>query len=141
MISYPGYMSWKSQHAARRARSCFNGCLASMTFDHGCYIIHHNGIKATIRQGLFDTSNPGDLTDVGLSMFLVDIVLLIECIHKPFQVAQEARQLLFWMSEDSNYKTWMQQCSHWLKCLSKVKFSSVATASSYSVFVISKATK
>ena len=70
-----------------------------MTHDHGCCIIHHNGIKATIGQGLFDTSNLGDLTDVRLSMFLADTVLLIKCIHKTFQVAQEARHLLFWMSE------------------------------------------
>ena len=32
-------------------------------------------------------------------MFLVDIVLLIKHICKPFQVAQEARQLPFRMSE------------------------------------------
>ena len=99
MISLPWYMGWKSQCAARRARSHFNRCLTSMAHDHGCYIIRHDGIKATIRQGLFDTSNPGDLTDVSLSMFLADIVLLIKHIHKPFQVAKEARQLLFQMSE------------------------------------------
>ena len=29
-------------------------------------------------QGLFDTSSSGDLSDVSLSMFLVDIVLLIK---------------------------------------------------------------
>ena len=84
MISLPWYMGWKSQHAARRARSHFNGCLISMACDHGCYIICHDGIKATIKKGLFDTSNPGDLTNVSLSMFLVDIVLLIKHICKPF---------------------------------------------------------
>ena len=98
MISLPLYMGWESQCAARRARSHFNN-LTSMAHDHGCYIIHHDGIKATIRQGLFETSNPGDLTNVGLSMFLADIVLLIKCICKPLQVAQEARQLPFCISE------------------------------------------
>ena len=93
MISLPWYVGWKSQCAGRRGRSHFNRCLASVACDHGCYI------KATISQGLFDTSNPGDLTDVSLSMFLADIVLLIKQVYKPFQVAQEARQLLFCMSE------------------------------------------
>ena len=64
--------------------------------DHGYYIIHHDDIKATTGQGLF---NPGHLTNVSLSMFLVDIVPPIKQVCKPFQVAQEARQLLFWMSE------------------------------------------
>ena len=32
-------------------------------------------------------------------MFLADIVLLIKHIRKPFQVAQEAKQLPFCMSE------------------------------------------
>ena len=69
MISLPWYVGWKSQCAARRARSHFNGCLTSMAHDHGSHIICHDGIKATICQGLFDTSNPGNLTNVGLSMF------------------------------------------------------------------------
>ena len=30
MISLPLYVGWKSQRVARRAKSCFNGCLASM---------------------------------------------------------------------------------------------------------------
>ena len=80
LISLPWYMGWKSQHATRRARSCFNGCLTSMACDHGYYIIHHDGIKATTGQGLCDTSNLGDLTNVSLSMFLADIVLLIKCV-------------------------------------------------------------
>ena len=62
LISLPWYMGWKSQHATRTARSCFNGYLTSMAC--GCYIIHHNVIKAPFGQGLFDTSNPGDLTNV-----------------------------------------------------------------------------
>ena len=70
-----------------------------MAHDHGCYIICHGGIKATISQDLFDTSNPGDLTNVSSSMFLVNIVLLIKHVHKPFLVAQEAKQLPFCMSE------------------------------------------
>ena len=98
MIPLPWYMGWKSQRAARRARSHFNGCLASVTHDQGCYIVRHDGIKATIGQGLFDTSSPEDLSEVGLSMFLVDIVLLIKRVCKPFQVAQEAKLIPFWMS-------------------------------------------
>ena len=47
MISLPWYVGWKSQKAARRARSHFNGCLASMARDQSCYIVHHNGIIAT----------------------------------------------------------------------------------------------
>ena len=74
MISLPWYVGWKSQCA----RFHFNGCLTSVAHDNGCYIIQHDGIKATISQGLFDTSNPGDLTDVSLSTFLGDIVLLIK---------------------------------------------------------------
>ena len=92
-------MGWKSQCAARRARSNFNRCLTSVAHDNGCYIIQHDGIKATISQGLFDTSNLGNLTDVSLSMLLADIVLLIKQVWKPFQVVQEARQLPFHMSE------------------------------------------
>ena len=91
MISLPWCMGWKSQTAARRARSCFNGCLASITRDQGCYIVRHDGIKATMGQGLFDTSSLGDLSDVSLSMFLADIVLLIKSVCKPFHVAQEAK--------------------------------------------------
>ena len=30
MISLPWYVGWKSQRVARRARSCFSGCLDSM---------------------------------------------------------------------------------------------------------------
>ena len=95
MISLPWYVGWKSQRAARWARSRYNRCLASMTHDHGCYIICHDGICATIGEGLFDTAHPGDLSNVGLSMFLVNIVLLIKHVHRPFQVAQEARALPF----------------------------------------------
>ena len=76
MISLPWYVGWKSQRAARRARSYFNRCLASVAHDQGCYIVQHDGIKTTMEQGLFDTSSPGDLSDLGLSMFLADIVLL-----------------------------------------------------------------
>ena len=78
MISLPWYVGWQSQRAAKHARSCFNGCLTSMAQDHNCYIIHHNGILATIGEGLFDADHPGDLSNVGLSMFLADIVLLIK---------------------------------------------------------------
>ena len=52
-----------------------------------------------IGQGLYDMDHPGDLSNVGLSMFLVDIVLFIKKVHQPFQVAQEARALPFWMSQ------------------------------------------
>ena len=51
MISLPWYMGWKSQRVARRARSHFNGCLASITRDQGCYIVHHDGIIATLGKG------------------------------------------------------------------------------------------
>ena len=64
MISLPWYVGWKSQRAVMCTRSRFNGCLASMACDHGCYIIHHDGICATIGEGLFDTVHPGDLSNV-----------------------------------------------------------------------------
>ena len=70
-----------------------------MGHDHGCYIICHDGIRATICEGLFDTTHPGNLSTVGLSMFLVDIVLLIKCVHKLFQVTQEAKVIPFHMSQ------------------------------------------
>ena len=95
MISPPWYVGWKSKQVARRAKSCFSGCLTSVAWDQGCYIVCYDGIKATIDQGLFDTNNPGDLTDVSLSMFLADVIILIKRVCKPFQVAQEARQLPF----------------------------------------------
>ena len=66
-----------------------------MACDHGCYIIRHDGICATTGEGLFDTAHPGDLSNVGFSMFLADIVLLIMHVCRPFQVAQEARMLPF----------------------------------------------
>ena len=69
-----------------------------MACDHGCYIICHDGIKATIGEGLYDTGHPGDLSNVDLSIFLADIVLLIKKVHQPFQVAQEAKALPFQMS-------------------------------------------
>ena len=70
-----------------------------MAWDHGCYIIHCDGIHATIGEGLFDTTHLSDLSNIGLGMFLVDIVLLIKRIHQPFQVAQEAIALPFRMSK------------------------------------------
>ena len=70
-----------------------------MARDHGCYIIRHNGICATISQGLLDTNHQGKLSDVGFSMFLVDIVLLIKHVRNPFQVAQEAKAMSFKMLE------------------------------------------
>ena len=75
MISLPWYMGWKSERAARNARSHFNGCLASVERDQGCYIVYHDSITATLGKGLYDTSSPVSLSDVGLSMFLVDIVI------------------------------------------------------------------
>ena len=78
--------------------SHLNGCLASMAWDHRCYFICYDGIHATIGEGLFDTDHPGDLSNVGLSMFLSDIVLLIKRVHKPLQVGQEAFALPFQMS-------------------------------------------
>ena len=48
--------------------------------------------------------HPVDLSNVGLSMFLVDIVLLIKKIHQPFQVAQEAKALPFHMSQSLKLK-------------------------------------
>ena len=99
MISLPWYVSWKSQRAARRARSNFNGCLASMARHQGCYIVYHDGIVATIGKGLYDNNSPGDLSDVGLSMFLADIVILIKKVCKPFQVAQEAKLIPFCMAK------------------------------------------
>ena len=68
-----------------------------MAQDHQCYIIHHDSIKATIGEGLYDMGHPGYLSNVGLSMFLADIVLLIKKVSQPFQVAQEAKALLFHM--------------------------------------------
>ena len=84
MISLPWYMGQKCQRATSHARSRFNGCLTSMAQDHKCYIIHHDGIKATISEGLYDMGHPGDLSNVGLSMFLADIVLLIKKVCQPF---------------------------------------------------------
>ena len=136
MISLPWYMGWRSQCAARRARSHFKGCLASLDHNHRYYIIWNDGIKATIGQGLFDTSNPGDLSDVGLNMFLVDIVLLIKWVHKPFQVAQEPKELPFHMSEAIRLQN---GCSskvfafRWMKCHSKVIISKLFTAKSVCV--------
>ena len=57
---------------------------------------------ATMGQGLFNTSSLGDLSDVSLSMFLVDIVLPIKRVCKSFQVAQEAKLILFCMSRALN---------------------------------------
>ena len=96
MISLPWYIGWESQRAARRAGARFNGCLASTARDHGCYIIHHDGIVASMGQGLYDPQNPGDLVT---SMFLADIVILVKKVCKPFQVAQEARMVPFKMSK------------------------------------------
>ena len=52
--------------------------------------------------GLFDTSSQGDLSDVSLSMFFEDIVLLIKRVCKPFQVVQEAKLIPFHMSRALN---------------------------------------
>ena len=98
MISLPWNMEWKCQRAVRHARSRFDGCLVSMAQNHGYYIVCHDGIKATISEGLYDTGHPGDLSNVGLSMFLADIVLLIKKVCQPFQVAQEAKAVPFCMS-------------------------------------------
>ena len=78
--------------------SCFNGCLTSVARDNSCYIVCHDGIVASMGKGLCDHQNPSDLSQLVLSMFLADIVLLSKHIYKPFQVAQEARQLPFCMS-------------------------------------------
>ena len=56
-------------------------------------------------QGLFDTSSPGDLSDVSLTMFLVDIVLLIKRVCKPFQLVQETKLILFHMSRALNHQS------------------------------------
>ena len=90
MVSLPWYIGWKSQWAACRARSHFNGCLASIARDNSCYIVRHDGIVASMGKGLYDHQNPSDLSQLGLSMFLADIVILIKKVCKPFQVAQEA---------------------------------------------------
>ena len=108
MISLPWYIGCKSQRAARRARSCFNGCMASMARDHGCYIVHHDSIVATIIKGLYDTNSPGDLSDVGVSMCLADIVILIKKVNKPFQVAQEAKLIPFHMSRALHHQSLRQ---------------------------------
>ena len=50
-------------------------------------------------QGLYDPQNPGDLSQMGLSMFLADIVILVKKVCKLFQVVQEARMLPFKMSK------------------------------------------
>ena len=99
MISLLWYIGWESQRVAHRACSRFNGCLASVARDHSCYIIHHDGIVASMGQGLYDPQNPGDLSQLGLSMFQADIVILVKKVCKPFQVAQEARMLPFKMSK------------------------------------------
>ena len=65
-----------------------------MAHDHRCYIICHDGIKAIIGEGLYDTGHPDDLSNVGLA----DIVFLIKVVCQPFQVAEEAKALPFWMS-------------------------------------------
>ena len=52
-----------------------------------------------ISEGLFDTAHPGDLSNVGLGMFLADIVLLIKWVCRPFQAAKEAVALSFCMSK------------------------------------------
>ena len=110
MNSLPWYIGWQSQRATHQARSHINGCLASMAHDHEYYTVCHDGIKVTIGQGLFDTSHPGDLSDVGISMFLTDIVLLIKCVRNPFQVAQEAKAMSLKGWRQLNCITWMQQC-------------------------------
>ena len=89
MILLPWYVGWKIQRATRHVRSQFNGCLASMGHDHGSYIICHDGICATIGEGLFDTTHAGNLSNV----------LLIKCVHKLFQVTQEAKVIPFCMSQ------------------------------------------
>ena len=53
-------------------------------------------------QGLFDTTIPGDLSDISLSMFLADIVILKKKVCKPFQVTQEAKLILFHLSRALN---------------------------------------
>ena len=53
MILLLWYIGWKCQRAVRHARSRFSGHLASMVQDHRCYIIYHDGIKATIGEGLY----------------------------------------------------------------------------------------
>ena len=57
MISLLWYVGWQSQRAARHTRSHFNGCLASMACDHGCYIICHDGICATIGEACLTQDN------------------------------------------------------------------------------------
>ena len=108
MVSLPWYIGWKSQRAACRACSRFNGCLASVARDNGCYIIHHNGIIASIGKGLYDHNNPSDLSQLGLSMFLADIIILIKRVCKPFQVAQEARLMPHRMSKAIHHQSLQQ---------------------------------
>ena len=110
MILLPWYVGWQSQRAARHARSHFNGCLASMVWYHGCYMICHDGIYAPIGEGLFDTDHYDDLSNIGISMFLADIVLLIKHIYQPFQVAQEAIALPFRMLKAIKSRICKQQC-------------------------------
>ena len=86
-------MGWQRQRKPRHARSHFNGCLASMRW------FHHDGICATIGDGLFDTGHLGDLSNVSVSMLLADFVLLIKHVSKSFWVAQEAKALPSSMSQ------------------------------------------
>ena len=90
---------------AQRAISHFNGCLAR---DQGCYIVHHDGIVATIGKGLCDQNSPGDLSDVSISIFLADIVILIKKVCKPFQVAQEARSMPLCMAKALHHQSLSQ---------------------------------
>ena len=121
MISLPWYVGWKSQRVACRARSHLNGCLASIARDRGCYIVHHDGIVATIRKGLYDQNSLGDLSDVGISMFLADIIILIKNVCKLFQVVQEARSMSLHMAKMLHHQSLRQAVqalrlitsSHW----------------------------
>ena len=53
--------------------------------------------------------HPGNLSNVGLSMFLADIVLLLKKIRQPFQVVQEAKVSF---SDVTSLKAQEYGCSH-----------------------------
>ena len=62
----------------------------------------------TISKGLCDQNSLGDLSDIVISMFLADIIILINRVCKPFQVVQEIRSMPLGMAKALHHQSLKQ---------------------------------
>ena len=98
MLSVPWYLGWQQQQAAWRACARLNGALAKNAKLAGAYIMGHNSIHAQKSKGLYDASDPINLSPIGNHLFMANMLIKLEKILLPFHTAYQASRILKAMS-------------------------------------------